>query len=114
MEAKTKSVMKESQEETVLRFIEKFTRCSAGVIATGTGIFKLSVHKVLKKLIESGKVSVDNKTDPPTYSLINRVGENSNAVKVPIIKKASVVKEKDEVALTQEGGRDTSKYIFNK
>ena len=109
---KTKLETKESQEEIVLRFIEKSTKCSVIEIASGTNIFKLNVHKILKKLIESGKVSVDNKTDPPTYSLINRVGENINTDK--ILKKVSVVKVKDEVALTQEGGRDTSKYIFNK
>lgn len=113
MEAKVKLETKESQEEKVVGFIQKFTRCSAGVIATGTGIFKLNVHKVLKKLIENGKVSVDDKTDPPTYSLVAKAGENNKTDKQPVVKKA-VVKEKDEATLNKEGGRDTSKYIFNK
>jgi|SRR6201993_2966159 len=110
MEAKVKLETKESQEEKVIRFIEKFSLCSAGVIATGTGIFHLNVHKVLKKLIESGKVIMDDKTNPPRYSLSV---EKTNSKKV-VVKKDAVVKEKDEVTLTQEGGRDTSKFLFNK
>jgi hypothetical protein len=119
---------KESQEDKVLEFLSKFSPASAGVIETGTGIFKLNVYKIMKKLTESGKVLIDKEGKPPIYSLANKADETGKAGKKdatakkektekidkkPVVKKATIFKD-DEVALTKEGGRDVSKFIFNK
>jgi hypothetical protein len=99
---------KETSEVKVLNFLEKFSGSSAENIAAVTGIFKLNVHKVLKKLAEDGKVTINKGANPPTFSK----AEAKSGKKV-VEAKESVPKEPDEVHLPSTG-RDTSKYIVGK
>jgi hypothetical protein len=99
---------KETSEVKVINYLEKFSGSSAENIAAVTGIFKLNVHKVLKKLTEDGKVTINKATYPPTFSKAEEKGGKKVAEA-----KEPVSKEPDEVRLPSTG-RDTSKFIVNK
>ncbi len=108
---------KQKTEEVIHSFLQKHEASNIEAIEAGTGIFKLSIHKAMKKLIESKRVSIDEVNK--TYSALiageepKKKHKAEKATKQPVVKKADL-KKKDEAVLIKEGGRDTSKYIFNK
>lgn len=105
---------KQKTEEVIHSFLQKHEASNIEAIEIGTGIFKLSIHKAMKKLIEGKKIAFNEENK--TYSAVAASEEpkkNSKSVpKAAITKKVVDAKGKDEAVLT--GGRDTSKYVFNK
>lgn len=110
METKVKA------EEKIHSFLQKNVGATFEEIEAGTGgIFKLNIHKALKKLTESKKIAFN--AGDKTYKIVGvnvQATKNNKAVIEPLLKSERVSKEKDEAALLNIGGRDTSKYVFNK
>ena len=107
---------KVTAEEKIYSFLQKNVGATFDAIESGTGgIFKLNIHKALKKLVESKKITFN--AGDKTYKIVGegvQSTKNNKGVKEPALKKEKVTKEKDETILTKEGGRDTSKFLFNK
>ncbi|HEX7415302.1 MAG TPA: hypothetical protein VF411_14760 [Bacteroidia bacterium] len=101
-------------EEVIYSFLQKNDGINIAAIESGTGIFKLNIHKVLKKLVESKKVVFNEESKIyMAVAIGEETSKSDKSVTKPATKKKAVdVKEKDEATLI--GGRDTSKYIFNK
>ena len=108
---------KQKTEEVIHSFLQKHEASNIEAIEAGTGIFKLSIHKAMKKLVESKRVIFNEEFKTYSPTAMNEEPKNSakveKATKQPVVKKADL-KKKDEAVLIKEGGRDTSKYIFNK
>jgi hypothetical protein len=107
---------KVTTEEKIYSFLQKNVGTTFEAIESGTGgIFKLNIHKALKKLVESKKIAFN--AGDKTYKIVGegvQTTKNIKVVKELPLKKEKVTKENDEATLTKEGGRDTSKYVFNK
>jgi hypothetical protein len=96
---------KVTAEEKIYSFLQKNGGSKFEVIESGTGgIFKLNIHKALKKLIEGKKIAFN--AGDKTYKI---VGEGVQATK-----NNKVAKERDEARLPNNGKRDTAKFLFNK
>eukprot|EP01038_Epipyxis_sp_PR26KG_P004016 gene4016-5744_t len=101
----------------VLAFIAKNQESKANpttaeAISAGTGVFKLTVYKILKGLMDSKQVSIIEKSNPIEYVLVNKVMKgNQDAILPKIIHQEKIGKNLDMVKLNSKG-RDTSRITF--
>ena len=100
-------------QSMVLAFIAKNPDSDAKAISVGTGIFNLNVYKILKGLVESKQISLNEKKNPPGYNLINKVVKT---IQSPIPAKKTPQEEKGEpedvLPAFKTKGRDTTKLKF--
>ncbi len=105
---------KQKTEEVIYTFLQKHAGKNISEMELETGLFKLTIHKALKKLTESKRVSFNEENK--TYSVIvaSEATKNGKASKKPVVD----VNGKDEATLSKtalsKAGRDTTKYVFNK
>jgi len=100
-------------QSMVLAYIAKNPDSDAKKISAETGIFSLNVYKILKGLLESKQISINEKKSPPGYNLINK---GVKAIQSTIPTKKTPQEEKGEPEDTfpafKTKGRDTSKLKF--
>lgn len=102
-----------SNQSMLLAYVAKHPDSTVDQIAAGIGVFKLSVYKALKGLIESQQLCVVDKSNPPRYILTNsneKARQDTTAVrKTPQETKGEV---QDVFPKSNKPGRDTSKLKF--
>lgn len=103
----------QTNEEKVILFLEKFSDSPVDIISSGTGVFKLQVHKVLKALKEKGKITANADVEPISYSLVGSSTKTAKAT-VPVKKEKAAASNtaEDEEPIVKSTGRDVSKYRF--
>ncbi len=108
---------KADNQSMVLAFIAKNQESKANPttaesISAGTGVFKLTVYKILKGLMDSKQVSIIEKSNPIEYVLVNKITKaNQDTILPKIIHQEKIGKTSDMVKLYSKG-RDTSRITF--